>query len=420
MSDLVIRAERLGKLYTLGERTHARYRTLRDTVTDAAARPFRWLRGGRARRPKPEHLWALRDVSFEVGRGEVVGIIGRNGAGKSTLLKLLSRITEPTTGRAEIRGRVGSLLEVGTGFHHELTGRENIYLNGAILGMRKVEIDRKFDEIVEFAEIEKFLDTPVKHYSSGMYVRLAFAVAAHLEPEILLVDEVLAVGDAAFQAKCLRKMGEVSEAGRTILFVSHNLPVVQKLCPRAILFEDGRTTGDGPASQIIDAYLSGATTSMLQFGAQVDLTGARRWGGSGEARITRVTMFDPHDTARRAASFRGGDLGFTISLAGDLERVRAAGVQITDLHGRKLINVNTLEKGDVLALQPGQEVVFSIERVALRPGNYTVGFWLGAAETRHIDVVAEACTLQVLPPEGASWVSAHDGVFACPFSYEVR
>ena len=228
MSDIAIRVENLGKMYRIG-RAQQRHDTLRDLIVDTAAHIKDW---GKRGDKSDETIWALKDVSFEVRRGEVVGIIGRNGAGKSTLLKILSRITEPTTGRAEIHGRVGSLLEVGTGFHPELTGRENIYLNGAILGMRRFEIERRFDEIVAFSEIERFLDTPVKRYSSGMYVRLAFAVAAHLEPEILLVDEVLAVGDAAFQKKCLGKMGNVAETGRTVLFVSHNMAAVSNLCKR--------------------------------------------------------------------------------------------------------------------------------------------------------------------------------------------
>ncbi|HEY8504719.1 MAG TPA: ABC transporter ATP-binding protein, partial [Gemmataceae bacterium] len=228
-----IRVENLSKQYRLGETLGSPYQTLRDALAEAAKAPLRRL----FRRDRPGvgggargHFWALKDVSFEVKPGEVVGVIGRNGAGKSTLLKVLSRITEPTAGRAEIRGRVGSLLEVGTGFHPELTGRENIYLNGSILGMNRREIARKFDEIVAFSEIEKFLDTPVKRYSSGMYVRLAFAVAAHLEPEILIVDEVLAVGDAAFQKKCLGKMQDVTKDGRTVVFVSHNLGALQHIC----------------------------------------------------------------------------------------------------------------------------------------------------------------------------------------------
>jgi lipopolysaccharide transport system ATP-binding protein len=240
-SDVVIKVEGLSKRYRLGQREPIYYQTLRDNLAQKIQGLFNHIFRRSSTDSKSSQakdnpwIWALKDVSFEVKRGEVLGIIGRNGAGKSTLLKVLSRITEPTLGRAEILGRVGSLLEVGTGFHPELTGRENIYLNGAILGMKKAEIDKKFDEIVAFAEIEKFIDTPVKRYSSGMYVRLAFAVAAHLEPEILLVDEVLAVGDAAFQRKCLGKMEDVAREGRTVLFVSHNIGAISSLCDFALL-----------------------------------------------------------------------------------------------------------------------------------------------------------------------------------------
>ena len=275
MSDIAIKVENLSKLYRIGmrERKHetfigalaswvtapfTNYRRLRklthfDTSSSGRLLPA----GGRQSAVLQDDLvWALKGASFEVKRGEVVGIIGRNGAGKSTLLKILSRITEPTSGRAFINGRVASLLEVGTGFHGELTGRENIYLNGTILGMTKKEVDRKFDEIVDFADVDKFIDTPVKHYSSGMYVRLAFAVAAHLEPEILLVDEVLAVGDASFQKKCLNKMEAVGEQGRTVFFVSHNMPAVTRLCPRTILLDKGRMLKDGPSHQVVSTYLS--------------------------------------------------------------------------------------------------------------------------------------------------------------------
>jgi homopolymeric O-antigen transport system ATP-binding protein len=250
----------LSKRFPLGAH-QARYRTLRESLTDAALAPWRRLRS-RGRRPSDlapsdaDTLWALRNVSFQIHPGEVVGLIGRNGAGKSTLLKVLSRITDPTSGRAKIRGRVGSLLEVGTGFHNELTGRENVYLNGSILGMTRREIDRKFDEIVAFAEMDRFLDTPVKRYSSGMYVRLAFAVAAHLDLEILLVDEVLAVGDLEFQKKVLQKMGSIAEGGRTVIFVSHNLGIIHRLCSRAVLLRSGQVAKDGPADQVIQAYLN--------------------------------------------------------------------------------------------------------------------------------------------------------------------
>ena len=253
MTDIVIRVENLSKQYRIGGQ-QAQYNTFREKLIDVAAAPFRRLRRFRKPPPPEETIWALKDVSFEVQCGEVVGIIGRNGAGKTTLLKILTRITEPTEGRAEIHGRVGSLLEVGTGFHPELTGRENIYLNGAILGMKKAEIKRKFDEIVAFAEIEKFIDTPVKRYSSGMYVRLAFAVAAHLEPEILLVDEVLAVGDIGFQKKCLGKMSNVAQEGRTVLFVSHNMAAVKKLCGQAILLDGGCMKAFGDVGEILTRY----------------------------------------------------------------------------------------------------------------------------------------------------------------------
>jgi len=268
MGDFAIRLEGLGKRYRIGAR-RVRYRTLRDTLADALVSPF--TRRGRRTGDRPgasdsaEIIWALKDVSFQVAHGEVVGIIGRNGAGKSTLLKILSRITEPTAGFAEVRGRVGSLLEVGTGFHAELTGRENIFFNGAILGMKRREVARKFDEIVAFAEVERFIDTPVKHYSSGMHLRLAFAVAAHLEPEVLLVDEVLAVGDASFQKKCLSKMEDVGGRGRTIVFVSHNMPAITRLCERAVLLEEGRVISDGPAHQVVSTYLNaGGGTATLR------------------------------------------------------------------------------------------------------------------------------------------------------------
>jgi lipopolysaccharide transport system ATP-binding protein len=266
MGDIALRVEDLSKQYRIGSNREA-YKTLRDTFTDVVVSSFRragkLLHGRREGVPElGETFWALKNVSFEIKRGEVVGIIGYNGAGKSTLLKILSRITEPTEGYADIYGRVGSLLEVGTGFHPELTGRENLYLNGAILGMKRVEITRKFDEIVAFAEIERFIDTPVKHYSSGMYMRLAFAVAAHLEPEILLVDEVLAVGDARFQKKCLNKMQDVGQQGRTVLFVSHNMPAITRLCERAILLDGGHVLQDGPSHRVVSTYLNSQVGTM--------------------------------------------------------------------------------------------------------------------------------------------------------------
>jgi lipopolysaccharide transport system ATP-binding protein len=272
MTDIAISVQNLSKEYRIGGRQES-YKTLRDTLTDAGANSFRRMmslfgssNGKFEKQPSSgnESFWALKGVSVEIKRGEVVGIIGRNGAGKSTLLKILSRITEPTQGVAEVHGRMSSLLEVGTGFHAELSGRENIYLNGVIMGMKRAEIERKFDEIVAFAEVEKFIDTPVKHYSSGMYLRLAFAVAAHLEPEILIVDEVLAVGDASFQKKCLNQMEHVGREGRTVLFVSHNLAVVTRLCQRTVLLEGGKIIQDGPSQRVVSAYLSSGLTMVAE------------------------------------------------------------------------------------------------------------------------------------------------------------
>lgn len=259
MSDVAIRLDKLGKCYTIGARQRG-YGSLRDSMADGVRKLFR--RGGESRARATEQFWALRDISLEIRRGEVVGVIGKNGAGKSTLLKILARITEPTEGLGEVHGRIGSLLEVGTGFHPELTGRENILLNGSILGMKRAEVLRKFDEIVAFAEIEQFLETPVKRYSSGMYVRLAFAVAVHLEPEILVVDEVLAVGDAEFQRKCLEKLQSIGGAGRTILFVSHNMSAIRALCQRGIVLDHGRVVAEGKINTVADQYLAGALQAV--------------------------------------------------------------------------------------------------------------------------------------------------------------
>jgi lipopolysaccharide transport system ATP-binding protein len=294
MNEIAIRCEGLGKRYRLGQRE--RYRALRDTLTDAVRSPLLTLStafgGSRSKNGNGENtIWALRDLSFEIKRGEVVGVIGRNGAGKSTLLKILSRITSPTEGMAEIHGRVGSLLEVGTGFHPELTGRENIYLNGSILGMRKAEIERKFDEIVAFAEVEEFLDTPVKRYSSGMYVRLAFAVAAHLEPEILLVDEVLAVGDAAFQKRCLGKMGDVAREGRTILFVSHNMQAIQSLCRQALLIDKGKITATGDPKAVVARYLD----SIAEMSSAIEWTDQAA-PGNGEIKLKAMRVLTDNAT----------------------------------------------------------------------------------------------------------------------------
>jgi lipopolysaccharide transport system ATP-binding protein len=287
MSDTVIRVENLGKKYIIGHQQQERYTALRDVITNKV-KSLGSLINPKAKSENPafEEFWALKDVSFDIKQGDRVGIIGRNGAGKSTLLKILSRITEPTTGSIKIKGRVASLLEVGTGFHPELTGRENIFLNGAILGMGKEEIKRKFDEIVAFAEVEKFLDTPVKRYSSGMYVRLAFAVAAHLEPEILIVDEVLAVGDAAFQKKCLGKMEDVGKEGRTVIFVSHNMTAVTRLCTRALWLDTGKIKIDGDIYEVSGKYLQ----SDLGTSAERHWTNPKNAPGDSVARLKAVRV----------------------------------------------------------------------------------------------------------------------------------
>jgi lipopolysaccharide transport system ATP-binding protein len=300
VADIAVKVHDLGKRYEIGTRGNGGHTMLREALSNAIKAPFRKVatlaHRLRSRDPAPlatssaphRHIWALRHVSFEVPRGEIIGIIGPNGAGKSTLLKILSRITEPSEGRVEIHGRVGSLLEIGTGFHPELTGRENAYLSGALLGMRKMEIDRKLDEIIAFAEIEKFADTPVKHYSSGMYVRLAFAVAAHLEPEILIVDEVLAVGDVAFQRKCLNKMEDVRQHGRTILFVSHNMQAITRLCSRAVLISDGGIQHDGPAAETAGKYLMASAKASGECVWSEPLSAP----GDGVARLRKVRVRD--------------------------------------------------------------------------------------------------------------------------------
>ena len=307
MTIPAIRVEHLGKRYTLARNrdTLARYKTLRESVSGGVATLARRIRGQRSE--STQDFWALRDVSFEVRPGEVIGIIGRNGAGKSTLLKILSRITRPSTGRVILNGRVGSLLEVGTGFHPELTGRENVYLNGSILGMSRREIDRKFDEIVAFSEVEKFLDTPVKRYSSGMYVRLAFAVAAHLDPEILLVDEVLAVGDARFQQKCMGRIGEIGRSGRTVLFVSHNMNAVTRLTTSSLYLDGGRVVTQGPTAAVVQRYLAAD--------GRLDPAWERADDGDTDVTIRSVRVCTSDGaTATRFAADQGFavELGFTV------------------------------------------------------------------------------------------------------------
>jgi lipopolysaccharide transport system ATP-binding protein len=347
----------LGKRYRLGECGRAPYRTFRESITGAAMAPFRRFRRS-AGASGPRDLWALKDINFDVQPGEVMGIVGRNGAGKSTLLKALSRIIAPTEGEIALRGRVGSLLEVGTGFHPELTGRENIYLNGAILGMSRREVVRKFDEIVAFAEVERFIDTPVKRYSSGMYMKLAFAVASHLEPEILLVDEVLAVGDAAFQKKCLGRMGQVSKHGRTVLFVSHNMSAIKSLCTRAILVDGGRVVLNGDVDPVVNQYLS-AGTDMARTGI-IPENAPRHRDVPGEAVFRSVRLTD-------------GDGNSTTQLYfGQPFRVTFE-VSISTADGTHVTYATTMDRGqEPLFLSRGRHEVSAEFDVVLLPQNYTI------------------------------------------------
>ncbi|NWG00637.1 MAG: ABC transporter ATP-binding protein [Thermoanaerobaculaceae bacterium] len=392
----VIRAAGLGKQYRIGERQP--YKSLRDSIMRALSRGVR-----HRSRSSQELIWALRDVSFAIHEGEVVGIIGRNGAGKSTLLKILSRITEPTEGRAELCGRVGSLLDVGTGFHPELTGRENIYLNGAILGMKRAEIERRFDEIVAFAEVERFLDTPLKHYSSGMYLRLAFAVAAHLDPEILLVDEVLAVGDVEFQKKCLGKMGEVARGGRTVLFVSHNLAAIRSLCSRGIVLAQGRLVFDGPAGDAVEAYLSRlAETAEGEGGTLRFVRRPPPCAPPGAGFTVECVEVLAESGAVRTTLSTGDYACFRITFHSP-EGVEKGGVElgIHTLDGVRLIQYSTRPVSNLeLNFAPGRNVVeCEFPRFPLAAGSYVLSVALTRPGLEWLFVDDHYATLEVLGRE---------------------
>jgi lipopolysaccharide transport system ATP-binding protein len=390
-----IRIENLGKRYSIGSADRASYQTLRECLSSWAAQTWRCLRQG-AHRTTAADFWALRELNLEIGHGEVVGLVGRNGAGKSTLLKILSRITKPTTGRVTLRGRVGSLLEVGTGFHQELTGRENIFLNGAILGMGRREITRKFDEITAFAEMDRFLDTPVKRYSSGMYVRLAFAVAAHLEPEILVVDEVLAVGDQRFQKKCLGKMNEVSRHGRTVLFVSHNIAALVNLCSRAVLIEQGRIVADGEPRAVTAQYLSAEAETCH---GELDLSDRPR-RGKGPALIQRLRMFDGNGLLASRVP-----CGEPLTVEFDLDLVRplnepVLGVGFDNQWGQRICTVTTfLSRCDLPALADRCRVRCLIPELPLVPGAYTLTLNVGTSQEPLIDHLENVVSLEVLPAD---------------------
>ena len=412
MSKIAIKAEGLSKLYRTGRRD--RENALRNVLGPIFRAPWTLFK-----RAKRETFWALKDVNLEVRRGEVLGLIGRNGAGKTTLLKILSRITRPTSGWAEIYGRVGSLLEVGTGFHPELSGRENTFLSGAILGMSKREIDRKFDEIVAFAEIERFIDMPAKHYSSGMFVRLAFAVAAHLEPEILLVDEVLAVGDIAFQKKCLGKMGDVARAGRTIILVSHNMAAINALCSRCLILNAGGVEFDGPTDKATARYYA----ESLSIASGSDLSGRRR-EGSGKARFTSISI-RPLDSAGRPleVAYPGCDLSIDIEVECISSFAPAnLAIVICDSSGYRVVDTNTAQKGQFVSMRTGEvaKANFRLREVLLRPGKYLVGLWLGREAMEIIDYIEHATNFDVIEGEETSQhVIVFPGVYLCRFDNSV-
>src|SRR6202158_3146543 len=410
MSDIVIRAEGLGKRYRRG--LTGPPETLRDALTRVIKSPLAAIR-----RPTQEYFWALRDVGLEVREGEVLGLIGRNGAGKTTLLKILSRITKPTTGWAEIHGRVGSLLEVGTGFHPELTGRENTFLSGAILGMGKAEIIRKFDEIVAFAELEKFIDTPVKHYSSGMYVRLAFAVAAHLEPEILLVDEVLAVGDISFQKKCMGKMGDVARPGRTIILDSHNMAAINLLCSRCVLLEHGLIAFDGPTAEATARYYA----DSMKIGPKgEDLLQRPRVDENGKARFSSIAITPlSTDGEEMEVAYPGCDLRIDIELQ-CMHSFADCNLAVIfyDMNGYRVIDTNSGQKGEFISLNAGQKgrACFLLREVLLRPGTYCVGLWLGRDGIEALDHIEHAVTFDIIESAETSRHSVvYPGVYLCRF-----
>jgi lipopolysaccharide transport system ATP-binding protein len=397
MSDAIITVEKLAKCYRLGAgRSNERYTALRDVITDKAKSLFRRTPLTSDVRPLIfDDFWALKDVSFEVKQGEVIGIIGRNGAGKSTLLKILSRITEPTEGMVRLKGRVASLLEVGTGFHPELTGRENVFLNGAILGMTRREIIARFDEIVAFAEVEKFLDTPVKRYSSGMYVRLAFAVAAHLEPEILVVDEVLAVGDAEFQKKCLGKMKEASKAGRTVLFVSHNMAAVQGLCMRGLLLQSGQITFDGSPGDAVKHYL----------GSDLALASLVNKKLSETIVLTSIECFPPIVQQYSSLQFR-----VTVKCLAD-EVISDMAIHIESLNGQRaaLIDLRSLEGPFRVSSGMQLNIQATVTHIPFVENDYAIGFYINADSV--CSTFNDLSALSVLPKGGVTSVTPREPQF---------
>lgn len=394
MSTPAIEVEALAKRYALGHVEERGYRTLRDALA-RLLRPRAW---GGVPRPAAAEVWALRDVWFAVAEGEALGVIGHNGAGKSTLLKILSRVTEPTAGRARLRGRVASLLEVGTGFHPELTGRENVYLNGSLLGMTRAEIRRSFDEIVAFADIERFLDTPVKRYSSGMYVRLAFAVAAHLTPEILIVDEVLAVGDHEFQHRCLGRMSAVAHSGRTVLFVSHNLRAVEDLCPRTLLLRNGKAECLGPTRDVVAHYLASRAAAAPDDGqGRTDLTGALERDGTGRARLTCIEILDPESDSPLAAVAFGRPFRVRLHyVATQIPPAAAIGLAVLRDGGERVFLTAT-DDAVPPPLQSSGTFECHVRAPNLLPGIYRLEAWItDPLAQEYADHVAQVGRLEVV------------------------
>ena len=406
--DIAVSVRGLSKSYSIAKNA-AQHTTVREAMMHRILHPFEKV--------ERDTFWALNDVSFDIQQGDVVGIIGRNGAGKSTLLKILSRITEPTKGRIDLYGRVGSLLEVGTGFHPELTGRENIFLNGAILGMKKSEIARQFDAIVDFAEVTQFLDTPVKRYSSGMYVRLAFAVAAHLNPEILIVDEVLAVGDAEFQKKCLGKMQDVADSGRTVLFVSHNMTAVTTLCNHAILLSHGCVSLEGETAEVSAFYQQGAM-NVAPNGVNLKSVSHK---GTGGAKFSNVSV-RPSSQFDMVSSvvYSGCDMRIETTIESTIDlKDFDIDVIITDAQGYRLIDVNTVLENKHISMKAGQQlgVEFSLHNVLLRPGIYGISLWLGRHGIEEIDSIENAIAFEVADnPQGTGNILIYPGPYQCRFN----
>jgi len=397
----IIKVDQLSKQYRIGKRQGS-HPTLRETIAGAVRAPIKGLR----ERRRVETIWALKELSFEIMPGEVVGIIGRNGAGKSTLLKVLSRITEPTTGRIELYGRIASLLEVGTGFHPELTGRENIFLNGAILGMKRTEILSKFDEIVAFAEIDEFLDTPVKHFSSGMYMRLAFAVAAHLEPEILLIDEVLAVGDAAFQSKCLGKMGEVAKGGRTVVFVSHQMGAIAQLCRKALLLNHGTIEKQGDIQTVVSYYLNELS------GAHIGFTGKE------SDKDIHITAAQALDSEGRVKTHFSHDEPIMIGLTYRINRWRpnsTMGFFVRDHRGRKVFTCNNPDWTRLGQNNKEVRITAKIPVAFLVPGKYQFTFAVNLPNVGIIDWVEDVLPITIV--DSGSEFSQYEGAdYGCVFA----